>query len=213
MKNFTKEQVLEAHKHYEFDTYKEGKFSSNAESFYRIKGICNLVPSQSIVLEIGCNSGGLLNKLYKEKNIVPVGVDICESLVKRAINKGVIAKVSDAEKLPFKDNFFDICIMSEVLEHLFDDKKCLKEASRVLKAQGTIIVTVPHPKGFSVKKRPLDKHKWHIRNYTKKELKSKLNKNFKNVVIEDIYGLSYNAYDKDKLFSKPRWMLGQGVKK
>ena len=50
---------------------------------------------------------------------------------------------SDALQLPFISKTFDTVICSEVLEHLPDDEKALKEISRVLKDSGIVIITIP----------------------------------------------------------------------
>ena len=49
----------------------------------------------------------------------------------------------DALRLPFRDGTFDRVIVSEVLEHIPDDKNAIYELARVLKAGGTMAVTVP----------------------------------------------------------------------
>ncbi|HRF97201.1 MAG TPA: methyltransferase domain-containing protein, partial [Aggregatilineales bacterium] len=46
--------------------------------------------------------------------------------------------------LPYPDNTFDAVILSEVLEHLDDDVAGLKEAYRVLKPGGVVVITVPN---------------------------------------------------------------------
>lgn len=50
-----------------------------------------------------------------------------------------------AEKIPFDDNFFDIIIFTEVLEHLnFYPGPMFKEFSRILKLGGKFILTTPN---------------------------------------------------------------------
>ncbi|GAA1515893.1 methyltransferase domain-containing protein [Streptomyces synnematoformans] len=49
----------------------------------------------------------------------------------------------DALSLPFPDDGFDVVIVSEVMEHIHDDKGVLAEAVRVLRPGGRIAVTVP----------------------------------------------------------------------
>lgn len=50
----------------------------------------------------------------------------------------------DAEGIwPFSDEFFDVIIIGEVLEHLLFDMNALREASRALRKDGSLIVTVP----------------------------------------------------------------------
>jgi len=51
--------------------------------------------------------------------------------------------VADTCALPFKDNFFDLVICSEVLEHIRDHKTAVSEAVRVLKPGRTLVVSVP----------------------------------------------------------------------
>jgi ubiquinone/menaquinone biosynthesis C-methylase UbiE len=49
-----------------------------------------------------------------------------------------------AEDLKFRENIFDTVLMIEVLEHIPDDMKALKEAYRVLKPGGKLIITAPN---------------------------------------------------------------------
>ncbi len=53
------------------------------------------------------------------------------------------AMEGDALSLPFPDASFDVVIISEVMEHIPDDKGVLAEMVRVLKPGGRIAVTVP----------------------------------------------------------------------
>jgi ubiquinone/menaquinone biosynthesis C-methylase UbiE len=46
-------------------------------------------------------------------------------------------------QLPFKDGTFDCVIISEVLEHLHEDERALREISRVLKRGGVLAASVP----------------------------------------------------------------------
>lgn len=52
--------------------------------------------------------------------------------------------VADAMNLPFVDESFSHVISSEVLEHLEDDRRALKEIARVTRPGGVLIVTFPH---------------------------------------------------------------------
>ena len=49
----------------------------------------------------------------------------------------------DAVHLPFRDGAFDRVICSEVLEHIPDDLAVMRELARVLRAGGTMAITVP----------------------------------------------------------------------
>jgi SAM-dependent methyltransferase len=47
------------------------------------------------------------------------------------------------EVLPYKDNTYDYVVMGQLLEHLEDPAKYLKEAMRVLKVGGVLALSVP----------------------------------------------------------------------
>ncbi len=97
------------------------------------------------VLDIGCGNGRLLKILHK--NINYFGIDFSENLIKIAKQKYPQFNflVADALNLPFKDNFFDKVISIAVLHHIPSKKfrlLFLKEAKRVLKNEGELILTV-----------------------------------------------------------------------
>lgn len=82
----------------------------------------------SYTLDIGC-ANSPYSKFFKNR----VGLDI-------ASGPGVDV-VSDAHVLPFPDGTFENILCTEVLEHLHTPEKAISEMYRVLKSQGTIILT------------------------------------------------------------------------
>lgn len=81
--------------------------------------------------------------------------------------------------LPLKNNFFDIIICCDVLEHVKKDKKAVNEIYRVLKKEGNVLCTVP---AFQFLFSSHDISLGHIKRYSKKELLD-LFKNFKLIKI------------------------------
>lgn len=102
------------------------------------------------ILDIGCNTGILLIPLL-EKGYNVVGIDNSledikiarKSLRKKNLPESTV-KVADAQKIPFKTNFFDVIILSDVLEHVIDVECSAKEALRVAKKGGIILASVPN---------------------------------------------------------------------
>ena len=79
-----------------------------------------------------------------------------ESCLEQTFEKSKHYKTADLvnfENLDFKidisdmsiinDNTFDIVIASDVLEHVYNDQKAIKEINRILKIQGIAVLTVP----------------------------------------------------------------------
>jgi SAM-dependent methyltransferase len=72
-----------------------------------------------------------------------------------------------AEALPFPDATFDAGVLGEVLEHLDDDVRGLREVIRVLRAGAVVAVSVPrNPAWFG----PSDEWAGHRRRYTRSAL-------------------------------------------
>jgi ubiquinone/menaquinone biosynthesis C-methylase UbiE len=107
------------------------------------------------ILDVGCGAGNLLNYLAKrDKESYFFGVDIEKETIKRA-NKNKYCKreefvLGDAERIPFKDNFFDEIYCHEVLEHVGNLDKVLSEIKRVLRKQGKLRITVPLEKSEKI---------------------------------------------------------------
>ncbi len=104
----------------------------------------------SFVLELATGSGNV-SKLMPSDNYYS-GVDISEGLLKIAHKKLTNSGFTNFElflcsgdKLPFKDNYFDICICNLSLNFLPDLSKVINEIRRTLKRQGTFICCVPIP--------------------------------------------------------------------
>jgi ubiquinone/menaquinone biosynthesis C-methylase UbiE len=97
------------------------------------------------ILDVGCGSGTIVKRLLKKGKSV-IGVDIgnellrfCQSSYKNAAFCG-----ADAQYLPFSDNCFDTIVCSEVIEHLDNPEKGLKEFERILRPNGELVITTPN---------------------------------------------------------------------
>ncbi len=76
--------------------------------------------------------------------------------------------LADARDLPFQNNTFDMALLFQVLEHVDAPEAVLKEAARVLKPNGILVISVP----FFY---PLHDMPYDFGRYTKTALKSFLN--------------------------------------
>jgi len=98
------------------------------------------------VLDSGCGMGFYLMVMTELWDLRPVGLDQDPDRLEYARQLDVRADLvhGDAQRLPFPDASFDAVLMSEVLEHLPDDRAAIAEAARVLRPGGVLAVSVPH---------------------------------------------------------------------
>lgn len=105
------------------------------------------------ILDVGCGSGVFMIELIIRGAFV-VGTDYSQKMLniakKELISKNIskttyILKKADATKLPFKENYFDLILATGLTDYLTDiqGQVFLKEASRILKNDGKIIVSFP----------------------------------------------------------------------
>lgn len=118
-------------------------FASRRDAVYDlIKGL-NL-PTTAAILEIGCSGGPLMQRLRAAGYSDVMGIDVSAPAIELAQARGVPhVAVMDGAALEFADARFDLVIASDVLEHIEDEGKALREWTRVLKPGGQILVFVP----------------------------------------------------------------------
>ena len=91
---------------------------------------------------------------------------------------GAIGVSGDATEMPFCDNAFDRVIAAEVLEHVLDDQRAMRELARVLRPGGLAAITVPAflPERvcWALSTEYHEVPGGHVRIYTRVELEAKL---------------------------------------
>lgn len=100
------------------------------------------------ILDAGCGRGFYLKMIRRLGAGRLVGVDFEPPLLARArrttAGLGVGLAAASVTALPFAAGSFAAVVLSEVLEHVADDRAALAEAWRLLEPGGLLIVTVPH---------------------------------------------------------------------
>ena len=104
------------------------------------------------VLDVGCGWGGKAIYYAEHSGLTTIhgfdlpGVYEPEVSLRFAKEKGVsncFFKTGYAEEMPYEDEGFDVILMDDVLEHVNDPEKVMRECSRVLKREGTLIAKFP----------------------------------------------------------------------
>ncbi len=140
------------------------------------------------VLDIGVGLGRLLSGI--DMDVEKYGVDISMRYLLEARKQNINVCLAKIEELPYPDNFFDVVVSTDVLEHVLELHECVTQILRVLKPGGTIVIRVPYREDLSAYL-TFDKYKFvHIRNFDKASLQVFFTKFFKTTYVEsDLVGI------------------------
>lgn len=97
------------------------------------------------ILDVGCASGLMTNKIAQiYPNSKVTGIDIYDTGIKFAKKKykHLNFVVCDVHKLPFPNNYFDLIVCYETIEHVIDPFQVFKELQRVAKKDASIIIAM-----------------------------------------------------------------------
>jgi len=103
-----------------------------------------------VVIDLGCGEGDSREFFKKsDPNIKWVGVDIADSPeVRNRTRSGVEFVTYDGINLPFPDNYCDLVLCKQVLEHVQKPQELLKDVARVLKPGGIMVGSTSHLEPF-----------------------------------------------------------------
>ena len=139
------------------------------------------------VLEIGAGTGNLTTFFLKTRPLYITDSDqgLVNGLKKRfQTEKKISVRLFDVTNKPPKEfnSFFSTVYGINVLEHIKDDEKALKNIHSLLKRNGKLLLLVPAKKKAYTK---LDKELGHFRRYEKDELLEKIKKS--GYKVDSIY--------------------------
>ena len=100
-----------------------------------------------VILDIATGTGDIAINLSKLKDSEIIGVDISEKMLNVASDKirkmninNITLDISKAEKLKYRNNFFDLISIGYGVRNFKDQISGLKESYRVLKDNGKLII-------------------------------------------------------------------------
>jgi 2-polyprenyl-3-methyl-5-hydroxy-6-metoxy-1,4-benzoquinol methylase len=99
------------------------------------------------ILDAGCGDGVNLHFLSRVEGAELWGVDYNPLRVERAqlaIRHATILVADMTRSLPFSREYFDVILLSQVIEHVSDDVQLLQSLSSVLKPSGIMILGTPN---------------------------------------------------------------------
>ena len=116
-------------------------------TFEVLKGIKTFHPEKpGTILDIGTADGLMLRNL---KDTFPkttcVGIEYARDLMACCESKTIHLIQGNALVLPIKDDTFDVVVATAIIEHVSEPIQLIREAFRVLRKNGILIITSPHP--------------------------------------------------------------------
>lgn len=91
------------------------------------------------MLEVGCGTGELAERVLKELNVELIALDLSPRMVELTAARGVDARVGDVQALPFEDESFDCVVAGWILYHVPELEQAILECRRVLRPGGTLV--------------------------------------------------------------------------
>ncbi len=116
-------------------------------------------------LDVGCGDGALTASIRKLGHRV-YGVDTNNEGIRLAkekfIENNLIGNfyVIEGYDYPFENNFFEVVVCADVIEHVQEPRRMLEEIHRVLKREGILIISTP----IKIKNLPISKN--HVQEWT-----------------------------------------------
>ena len=151
--------------------------------YIRVQFILNNLRPGDIVLEIGCQSGGITRFIAELADFV-VAVDVAENYIKKA--RKIVDRVNVLFKVGFGEDInpkevspsggFDVVVLMEILEHVEEPRRLLYVTKKVLFNGGKVLITVPDENYVD----PLGEHKTV---FTRESFEDLIKKHFQDYII------------------------------
>lgn len=121
-------------------------FSRVYSDYWNDQFLRHLPETPQTVLDCGCGTGDLLRSLAPLCELV-LGTDISRAMLDRAsplMAANVLLACGAGEAMPLVDETFDVVCFRGALHHMAKEKDALREAARVLKPGGRLMLSEPN---------------------------------------------------------------------
>ena len=132
----------------EFDYFEERKGATEHDERRVREYIISKIPEGvNSILDVGCGKGWIAKEfLQKGKTVVSLDISTTNPAIVNKLYSSPkhFAVAADSFHLPFSNNSFDCVVASEIIEHVFDPAEFVKELFRVVKKDGSLVITTPY---------------------------------------------------------------------
>ncbi len=108
-----------------------------------LKALRKVLPKRGKGLEIGVGTGRFASALG-----VKYGVDPSLEMARIAKRRGLKIEIGRGEKLSFKNQEFDFCLVVITISFISNPEKVIKEIKRILKKKGRLIIGIIDRESF-----------------------------------------------------------------
>ena len=127
----------------------------DVDYFHTVSNIIyTIVKKTSRVLDVGCSTGRLGEKLRREKSCYVVGIEMNperSELARRRLDQVLVGDVEQMNELPFPTESFDTVIFADALEHFKSPDAVLASVSHYVKSGGQGVFSIPNTANWSVR--------------------------------------------------------------
>ena len=117
------------------------------DAFDRTKILLDWVGNGKRVLEVGCSTG-FMSRLMVERNCVVTGIEVDAEAAERARRYCEGVHVLDLNGCDWIKSIhkkaFDVVLLGDVLEHLADPARVLRQVGDVLSTEGSLVISLPN---------------------------------------------------------------------
>ena len=161
------------------------------------------------VLDIGCGNGYGTGYIPSGGARAVVGLDLDRHAIEYAHSRGTQARYvwSDAMRLPFRRESFDVVICFEVIEHVTDGWTLLRECTRVLRNEGILICSTPNRDTHYA----LCMSPYHVYEYSLDDLSSALIAHYEQVAMAGQHYVNADDVEKYKMKDLAATLAGSAL--
>lgn len=167
------------------------------EHLHRYEEVIKSLSGNEIILDIACGSGYGTHLLSDKSTGKVYGGDLSSeavNLCKNSWNKDNLSyETMDGANLKFNDDFFDVVVSFETIEHTTGFNEMIEELKRVVKPNGIVYLSTPNIKINSPS--GVIKNPYHIQEWDYDEFLNILRSHFRKFKL---YGQQYSRYNKKK---------------
>jgi SAM-dependent methyltransferase len=114
-----------------------------AQNMENIVDLARSTPPPGSVLDLGCDAGGRTTWIADRVGARAMyGLEIAADRAEIAASRGVQVNLGDLSRpFPYADGSFDLVVSNQVIEHVVDTDNFVREAYRVLKPGGRVVIS------------------------------------------------------------------------